>query len=118
MLDLVGRELVPRRHLARQPDHRLIEAGGRVDLELDVQDLPAPTEIRDDLAEIGLRRSRERVGQITPAAAGKRVVETAFTLERRRRALKSLRGEARRPHPAPSRLRLREVRVARAGALA
>src|SRR5207245_1035860 len=105
-------------HLARQPHDRLIETGRGIDLELDVQDLPAPAEIRDDLAEIGLGRRRERVRQIARVAAGERVVETALTFQCRRRALKPLRGEARRPHAAPGRLSLGKIGVARARALA
>src|SRR4029434_124347 len=58
------------------------------------------------------------VRQVARAAARERVVEAALALQRGRRALKALRGEARRPHAAARALRLGEVRIARAHALA
>src|SRR6185436_11779116 len=75
-------------------------------------------EIPDNLVEVRLGRSGERVRQLARAAPGECVVEATLAFQRGRRALKSLRGEARRPHAAARRLRLGEVRVARAHALA
>ena len=78
--------------------------------------LPEP---RHDVGEkIGLRRSGERVGEPAGMAAGERVVEPAFAFERSRCAFESLRRERGRPHAASRGLRLGEIRVARADALA
>src|SRR5204863_221246 len=68
--------------------------------------------------EIGLERPRERVRQVAPVAARERVIEAALALERGGGALKAVRGERGRPHAVARGLRLREVGVARAGALA
>ena len=64
-----------------------------------------------------LQRTGERIAQLTPVVAGERVVETAFALEGSCRAFKALRGKGCRPDPVARRLRLREMRIARARSL-
>ena len=118
VLDLLGLQRMSRGQLAGQPDHRLVEAGGRIDLELHVEELPAAAEIGHDLVEVGLQRTGEAVREIAAMAPGERVVEAALTLQRRGRALEALGGERGRPHPAARGLGLGEVGVTGAGALA
>src|SRR5262249_18386514 len=116
-LDLLGSQPMTRRHLAREPDDRLVEPGRRIDLELHVEHFPSLAEARDDVAEIGLERPRERVCQVAPVAAGERVIEAALALERGGGTLEAVRGERRRPYAVARGLRLREVGVTRARAL-
>src|SRR5439155_1068376 len=85
-LDLLGLQVMPGGHLAGQPDDRLVEAGRGIDLELDVEDLPAPAEIGNDLVEVGPERPGEAVRQVAAVASGERVVEASLAFERRRRA--------------------------------
>ena len=116
--DVIGRERVLRHHFARQPDHGLVEPGRRIDLELDVQDLPTVPQTGDDASKVRLQRPVERIAQITSVVSGKGVVEAAFALEGGERAFEVLRGQGRRPDAVTCRLPLGKVRVARPRSLA
>src|SRR5262245_18629331 len=105
------------RHIAHEPDDRLVEARRRIDLELDVENLPALAEVGHDILQSRLERTGEGVREIALVAPGERVVETAVALECGRRALESLRSERGSPHAAARGLGFCEVTIARADSL-
>src|SRR5262252_10174313 len=80
-LDLTRGKAMLHGHLVREPHDRLVEARRGIDLELDVEQLPVLPEVRDDVPEVGLGRTGERVGEPARVAAGERVVEATFSLE-------------------------------------